>query len=192
MNFQKKNKIKYNNKFKMMKRLKKVAMTLTMMVMVISVVNAQEGPQQKQGREYGQRAGERREVKMDGLNLTDKQQEQIRSMKIKTQKDLLPIKNQLGENKAKMRTLSTVDNVDLKAINKLIDESSKLEASMTKLQMANHQEVRKLLTDEQRVMFDSREFRRGRNGQSNNQGHRQGRHGKQGKSQRPATPRSGK
>jgi Spy/CpxP family protein refolding chaperone len=175
-----------------MKRLKKVAMTLTMMVMVISVVNAQEGPQQKQGREYGQRAGERKEVRMDGLNLTDEQQEQMRSMKIKTQKDLLPIKNQLGENKAKMRTLSTVDNVDLKAINKLIDESSKLEASMTKLQMANHQEVRKLLTDEQRVMFDSRDFRRGRNGQSNNQGHRQGRHGKQGKSQRPATPRSGK
>ena len=172
-----------------MKRLIKVVMTLTMMVLVINVTSAQQGPRQGNSRGYGQGAGEGKEVRMSGLDLTDEQQEQMRSMRVKTQKELLPIKNKLGENKAKMKTLSTVDNVDLKAINKLIDESSKLEASMAKLQMANHQEIRKLLTDEQRVMFDSRDFRGGRKGFERGQRHHQGR---QGMAKRPATPRSGK
>lgn len=172
-----------------MKRLIKVAMTLIMMVLVINVTSAQQGPRQGNGRGYGQGAGEGNDVRLSSLNLTDEQQEQLRSMRVKTQKELLPIRNKLGENKAKMKTLSTVDNVDLKAINKLIDEGGKLEASMAKLQMANHQEIRKLLTDEQRVMFDSRDFRQGRNGQAKGQSYRQGR---QGSAKRPATPRSGK
>ena len=93
-----------------MKRLIKVTMTLTMIVLVINVTSAQQGPRHGNSRGYGQGAGEGKEVRMAGLNLTDEQQEQMRSMRVKTQKELLPIKNKLGENKAKMKTLSTVDS----------------------------------------------------------------------------------
>ena len=141
-----------------MKRLIKVAMTLTLMFMVINVVNAQQGQRNgyRQGDGNGKGFGQEQ-----GLNLTEDQQSQMKSLRLKLQQEMLPIRNQLGENRARFRTLSTAENADMKAINKLIDGNSQLTASMAKLRAANHQAVRKLLTEEQRIIFDSRDFRRG-------------------------------
>ena len=169
-----------------MKHVIKVTMSLIMMVLVISAANAQQG--QRSGGN-GQGNGNRQGDYAQELNLTEDQQAQMQSMRLNVQKDLLPLRNKLGENMAKMRTLRTAENADMKAINKLIDDNSDLRGNMAKLQAANHQEVRKMLTEEQRIMFDSREFSRGGNGSSRHQGYRQG---KQGSKKRPATPRSGR
>ena len=53
-----------------------------------------------------------------------------------------------------MKTLETAENPDIKAINNLIDEMSVIKTKMAKDRAANHQEVRKLLTEEQRIKFD--------------------------------------
>ena len=145
-----------------MRRIVKITMVLTLMVMIINQTNAQQG--QRNGQRQGQKNGQGQNF-AQGLNLTDGQQGQMKTMRLNMQKEMLPIRNQLGENKAKLRTLTTAENVNTKEINKLIDASSNLRASMAKLQAANHQEVRKILTEEQRILFDSRDFRRsGRNG----------------------------
>jgi Spy/CpxP family protein refolding chaperone len=89
-------------------------------------------------------------------DLTEEQQGKIKELHMDLMKESLPIRNQIGENSAKMRTLETAETPDMKVIEKLIDESAKLEASLEKKRAANHQEIRKLLTDEQRVIFDSR------------------------------------
>lgn len=170
----------------MMKHVIKVTMSLIMMVLVISAANAQQG--QRSGGN-GQGNGNRQGDYAQELNLTEDQQAQMQSMRLNVQKELLPLRNKLGENMAKMRTLRTAENADMKAINKLIDDNSDLRGNIAKLQAANHQEVRKMLTEEQRIMFDSREFSRGDNGSSRHQGYRQG---KQGSKKRPATPRSGR
>jgi len=107
-------------------------------------------------------------------DLTAEQQDKIKTIHLNMMKESLPIKNKLGENKAKMKTLQTADNPDMKAINTLIDESAKLEADLKKKRAANHQEVRKLLTDEQRVIFDSR------SGQMRARADRQGRGAERG------------
>ena len=138
-----------------MKRLVKVAMAITLMLMVINVTKAQQG--QRNGNRPGSGHGQGFGV-AQGLNLTEDQQTQMKSMRLKIQQEMLPIRNEIGENKAKLRTLSTVENADLKAINKVIDSNSQLTARMAKLRAANHQAVRKLLTEEQRIMFDSRDF----------------------------------
>jgi len=167
-----------------MKKLIKATMTLIMMVLVINVANAQQGPRSGQGNGQGFRNEQGNN--MLGLNLTEDQQTQMKSMRLNVQKEMLPLRNKLGENMAKMRTLRTADNADMKAINKLIDNNSDLRSSMAKVRAANHQEVRKMLTEEQRIMFDSREFRRGGNSHSQNQGYRQGKQKKQG------APRAGR
>ena len=141
-----------------MKRLVKVATALTLMFMVVNVANAQQG--QRNGYRQGAGSGQEMALKQ-GLNLTEDQQAQMKSLRLKLQKEMLPLRNQIGENKARFRTLSTAENADMKAINKLIDGNGQLTASMAKLQAANHQAVRKLLTEEQRTIFDSRDFRRG-------------------------------
>jgi len=90
-----------------------------------------------------------------GLDLSEAQQEKIKELHLKTQKEAIQPNNQLNENRAKMRTLSTADKPDMKAINSLIDESAKVQADLQKMRAANHQEVRAMLTDEQRIIFDS-------------------------------------
>jgi len=150
-----------------MKKLIKVAMTLTLMAMVINVASAQQGP--RKGAKLA--AGYHQGMMMAGLNLTEDQQTQMRSMHLQMQKETLPIQNKIGENRAKIRTLSTVDNVDLKIINKLIDENSDLMAKIMKIRMANHQNIRKILTDEQRIIFDNKGFDRGGNSGSCAMGH---------------------
>ena len=138
-----------------MKRLVKVTMAITLMLMVINVANAQQG--QRNGYRQGSGNGQGFGLEQ-GLNLTEDQQTQIKSMRLKMQQEMLPVRNKIGENRAKLRTLSTVENADMKAINKVIDSNSQLTATLTKLRAANRQAVRSLLTEEQRIMFDSRDF----------------------------------
>ena len=164
-----------------MKRSVKGVITVTLIFMVINVTNAQQV--QRHGSRHGT-ANEQGFGVERGLNLTEDQQAQMKSLRLKLQQEMLPIRNKLGENRARFRTLSTAENADLKAINKLIDGNSQLTASMAKLRAANHQAVRKLLTEEQRIIFDSRDFHRGDRRTEHRQGQR-------GEVRQRATKRSG-
>lgn len=87
-------------------------------------------------------------------DLTPEQEKQMEALHQKMMKELLPIKNQIAEKKAHLKTISTGDNVDLVAVNKTIDELYALKAEIEKKKQAFKQDVRKLLNDEQKLMFD--------------------------------------
>ena len=87
-------------------------------------------------------------------DLTPDQKKQIDVLKQKLIKETLPIKNQIDEKQAHLKTISTGDNVDMTAVNKTIDEISVLKADIQKKKMQFRQDVRKLLTDDQKLMFD--------------------------------------
>ncbi|MCB0505335.1 MAG: Spy/CpxP family protein refolding chaperone [Cyclobacteriaceae bacterium] len=106
-------------------------------------------------------------------DLTDAQKDQMKDIHLKTMKQVQPLRNQLMEKRAHLKTLTTADKADIKAINGQIDDISKLEVSIEKIQAASHQEVRSLLTDEQRVVFDS--HRGGMMGNRSGFGPKQGR-----------------
>jgi Spy/CpxP family protein refolding chaperone len=96
--------------------------------------------------------------------ITDEQKKQIKDFKVQQMKEMLPLKNQLGEKKAHLKTLETSDTPDMKAINQLIDEMGSIQVSMRKKQAEFTQKVRKILTDEQRILFDT--FKDSKKGQS--------------------------
>ena len=89
-------------------------------------------------------------------NLTEDQKKKIKDLRTPLQKEILPLKNQLAEKKAHLKTLQTADKADLKSINTTIDEMTQLQSQMMKKRAAHTQAVRALLTDEQRVAFDTR------------------------------------
>lgn len=101
-------------------------------------------------------------------DLTDDQNDKMEAIHLKTMKSVQPLKNSMMEKKAHLHTLTTAENASLKAINKQIDEISSIQASIQKLRAASHQEVRSILTEDQRIIFDSRShgmMRTGGNGQ---------------------------
>ena len=88
-------------------------------------------------------------------NLTEDQQKKIADLRVTHQKEMLALRNQMGELKAKQNTLSTADKPDMKAINANIDEITKLQNQILKNAAEHKQQVRSLLTDEQRLWFDT-------------------------------------
>jgi Spy/CpxP family protein refolding chaperone len=70
------------------------------------------------------------------------------------QKQLQPIRNQLGEARAHQKTLAAADKTDMAAINKNIEKMGGLKTDMAKIQTKYHLEMRAQLTDEQRLKFD--------------------------------------
>ncbi|MCD6111940.1 MAG: Spy/CpxP family protein refolding chaperone [Bacteroidales bacterium] len=94
------------------------------------------------------------------LNLTDEQAAKIKDIKLAYQKETLPLKNLLNEKRAHLKTLMTAEKADMKAINKIIDEMSTIRTKMMKKRVENRQKIRNLLTDEQKIIFDTRPQRK--------------------------------
>lgn len=95
------------------------------------------------------------------LQLTEEQQNKMATLRLNLTEKNLPLRNQMGELRAKKISLQSGDNQDLKAISKIIDEMSALQAKIMKNAAEHRLEVRSLLTAEQKVMFDARQDRPG-------------------------------
>ncbi len=89
------------------------------------------------------------------LNLSDEQKEQVKNIMLESKKETLPFENQLREKRARLRTLSSGDTYDVNALNKVVDEMSEIRAEIQKIHIAKKGKIRALLTEEQRIKFDS-------------------------------------
>jgi Spy/CpxP family protein refolding chaperone len=117
--------------------------------------------QQNEKKDEKQNHGTNPEMRMhkpqgqpDALNLTDAQKESFKQSRLALEKQLQPIRNELGEAEARQRTLTTTEKPDMDAVNKNIDKIGALKTQMAKLQVKHHLEMRAQLTDEQRLKFD--------------------------------------
>jgi Spy/CpxP family protein refolding chaperone len=88
-------------------------------------------------------------------DLTERQKEQIKELRTAHMKVVLPLKNQLAEKRAQLRTVSTAESVDMRMVNKLIEEMGAIKTQMMKERAAHYQEIRKLLTESQRLFLDA-------------------------------------
>lgn len=88
-------------------------------------------------------------------NLTPDQEIKIKEFRTAFQKELQPLRNQMGELKARQKTLTTVDKPDTKAINSNIDEITKLQNQMMKATVNHRLQIRSILNDEQKLFFDT-------------------------------------
>ncbi len=105
-----------------------------------------------------------------GLNLTEDQQNKMNEMRVAHMKAVQPVRDQLLELKTHQRTLMNAENADQKAINKNIDEMTKLQNKLMKVGSEFQLKVKTILTDEQKVMMQSRQGRFGKFGQGMNRG----------------------
>lgn len=95
------------------------------------------------------------------IKFTDEQRAKIKDIHMASYKEIKALQNQMGELKAKQKTLTTADKPDLNAINANIDEISKVQNKLMKIKASSHQQIRALLTDEQKMIFDSKQEHRG-------------------------------
>ncbi len=122
-------------------------------LLLISTVLIAQGPG-FQGRNFNKPAN----CKDTGcciLNLSQEQQQKMNELIIKHLKEITPLKNELKEKRARLRTLETVDKPDVNAINKTIEEIGSLQTQLMKKKSAHRLEVLSLLTDEQKVIYNS-------------------------------------
>jgi Spy/CpxP family protein refolding chaperone len=87
-------------------------------------------------------------------DLTTEQKAKIEAFHTTMSKEILPLENQILEKEARLRTLTTAEKVDMKAVNKTIDEISKLRGEIQKKRMKFMMDTRSILTEDQRVTFD--------------------------------------
>lgn len=95
------------------------------------------------------------------VGLSEDQKAQIHKLRISHLKDVQTLRNQVRENRAHYKTLMTSENPDMNAINKNIEEFGSLRNQLMKKEASHIQDVRKLLNDEQRIMFDQKMGERG-------------------------------
>lgn len=87
-------------------------------------------------------------------DLTMEQKENIKAIRFATMKEMKPLRNELGEKEARYKTLSQADNADMDAINAQIDDISQLKVKITKLEAKAQQDIRAVLNDDQRAVYD--------------------------------------
>ena len=88
-------------------------------------------------------------------NLTDQQKEQMKALHTAFLKTTNPLKNQLAEKRAHLRTITAVDKPNQKEIDNTIDEIGQLRTQMLKARTDMQLKVRALLTEEQKIHFDA-------------------------------------
>jgi Spy/CpxP family protein refolding chaperone len=86
--------------------------------------------------------------------MTDEQHAKIAGVKTKYWKQAQPVKDQMRIKHAELKALNNGDNVDLNAVNAKIDEIAAHQAKLMKMKASHRQDVRKMLTEQQKVLFD--------------------------------------
>lgn len=87
-------------------------------------------------------------------DLTESQKEEIKAIRVALIKENNSINDKINEKEASLKTLIRSDNPDIKAIEKLIDEVSLMQATKRKNLERSRQQIRAKLTTEQRLWFD--------------------------------------
>jgi len=136
---------------RVMSRLLTVAMVSLMFISVNTF--AQKG-------DCGGAKGHHKDGKGAGIenkipDLTDKQKADIEKIQLDGKKEMLPITNALGVKRAELQTLRTAEKIDQKAIDAKVKEIGDLRTQMMSLREQRVQKVRSVLTDDQKVVFDS-------------------------------------
>ncbi|NUQ82399.1 MAG: Spy/CpxP family protein refolding chaperone [Bacteroidetes bacterium] len=84
-------------------------------------------------------------------DLTPEQEKKIDDIRFKYRKQLKPLKNQMGELRAKMRTVMSADKINKSDAYKLAEEMNAVELKMEKLRIDEKIEISEQLTEKQRL-----------------------------------------
>lgn len=89
-------------------------------------------------------------------DLTNEQKEAIKKREVSFLKGLVEKQNQIRAKEAKLKALTTAESPNMSAIHTMIDEIGKIKADIAKNRIQTDMDIRKLLNEEQRLVFDTR------------------------------------
>lgn len=112
----------------------------------------------------------------DQLKLTSQQVEQIQKSRTAFQTKAIDLRADLQKLRLELRGQLRADKPNKTAIDATLDKIAAQQAALEKLRVGHQLEVRALLTDEQKQIFDARPF--GRGGGKGLRGHRWGHSGR--------------
>jgi len=127
----------------------KLIATLLVMVLAVTVTMAQQGPRKDRGYNRGGRLDF-----SERLDLTEDQQTKFDALRVDHFKSTQELRDQVREKQVKLDDLLNNDEIDVKNVEKLVAEIGQVRTKLMRERINHHIEVRKLLTDEQRVKFD--------------------------------------
>lgn len=90
-------------------------------------------------------------------NLTEEQQNQLKSFHMEEMKKAQPIENLVAEKEARLNTLTSAEKYDEKAVNKVIEEIGILKTDLVKMKVATQHQIKSILTEEQLLAFNKRQ-----------------------------------
>jgi Spy/CpxP family protein refolding chaperone len=87
--------------------------------------------------------------------LSQDQKDQMKKLHLRLLKESLPLQNQLREKEAILTTLQSSEKPILDAIHNQIQEIGQIKTDLAIKEASHHQEIRKILNEEQRILFDT-------------------------------------
>ncbi|NQT96170.1 MAG: Spy/CpxP family protein refolding chaperone [Candidatus Marinimicrobia bacterium] len=113
----------------------------------------------------------------DDLNLTTEQIKQIDGFRTDFRKNQIDVRADMQKLRLELKELMQVDDPNQKAIDSQLKKIQDKELALEKLRVAHQLEVRAILTDDQKVLFDQHSFGKGmgRHHKGNRGGDRDGR-----------------
>lgn len=159
-----------------MKNILKISILSALLIGLTVDVSAQQQNRKMQNRANGDCQGQmmnrsnkqdqNQQRMMTQLNLTDEQRAKVEEIHLNGQKGMIPLRNNIQEKNAQLRTLRMSDDYDEAAVNALIEEIGELRTAMMAMRTGHQQQIREILTEEQRIKFDSMQQMRGTKQQS--------------------------
>lgn len=92
----------------------------------------------------------------DRLDLTDEQRKSVRAMLDQSRPQMRELDDKLRANRQALRDLADSDQVDEKQLRKIAKEQGELHSQMIVQRTQMHQQIRKVLTEEQREQLRSK------------------------------------
>jgi Spy/CpxP family protein refolding chaperone len=138
------------------------------MMILLAIAIPATGLFAQQGKANGIRNGEgpgQGKYCQNNLNLSEEQQEQLQNIRMEHLKVVQPNHDQLAILRAELK--AAISSGDKAAADKIIDQQSAISKELKK-EFVDHQlAVREVLTDDQRVLMDSRKATPGKSGVKN-------------------------
>ena len=128
----------------------KVLVVFTILLVLSHSLMAQ--PRQRRMQQHGETC--RYEQIIPGL--TDEQKIQMKEIHLATLKEVLPLKDELKVNNARLNLLVKKDNPDMKEIKSLVQANAEMQIKIEILTTESRIKTRSLLTDEQKILLDAR------------------------------------
>ena len=132
--------------------MKKLVIITTALFLSFSILSGQQGKVERRG----QNNGKHHKAHMHALNLSDEQKENIRELRLEFSKNTLDQRNEIRELNAKYKTLISGENQNLGEIDQNIEKRQALKTSLMKEKVRLNMDIRKILSEEQKIILDTR------------------------------------